>query len=61
MNYYTVYDKKTDEIIASGNARECANQMHRSVESFYCTVSRNRRGIYSKYVVVVEDAYNSED
>ena len=51
-NYYTVYDKKTEKVVAFGTARECAKQMNRSLASFYCTVSRNRSGKHHKYDIV---------
>lgn len=53
-NYYTVYDNRTDEIVATGYADECARQMNRSVSSFYCTVNRNRSGKHRKYIIVVD-------
>lgn len=52
--YYTVYERKTDKLIAFGTAKECAEQMKRSVASFYCTVSRNRLGKHHKYVIVID-------
>ena len=54
MNYYTVYNAKTDEVVACGTARECAKQMKRSLSSFYCTISRNRSGKHHKYSVVID-------
>ena len=52
MIYYTVYDNKTDDVIAFGTAAECAQQLQlSSVDSFYCLVSRKRK----KYTVVKDD------
>lgn len=50
--YYTIYEKKTEKVVAFGTAKEYAKQMNRSVSSFYCTVSRNRLGKHHKYVIV---------
>ncbi len=52
--YYTVYLRKTDEIVVSGTAVECAEKMKKSLNCFYSLVSKNRKGKHKKYVVVVE-------
>lgn len=61
MNYYTVYNAKTDEVVAGGTARECAKQMKRSLASFYCTVSRNRSGKHHKYTVVIDQDADQDE
>lgn len=61
QNYYTVYDAKTDVIVASGTAVECAKTMDRSLASFYCTVSRNRSGKHHKYSIVIDSADDDEN
>ena len=53
-SFYTVYLRKTDEIVASGTAVECAAKMNKSVNCFYSLVSKNTKGKQKKYVVVVE-------
>ncbi len=53
-NFYTVYLRKTDEIVVSGTAVECAAKMNKSVNCFHSLVSKNRKGKQKKYVVVVE-------
>ena len=56
MKYYTVYLNKTDEIVAFGTAKECAEKLHLAdVEVFYATVSKNKSGILKKYTVVVDE------
>lgn len=60
-NYYTVYNRKNETIVAFGTADECAKQMHRSLSSFYCTVSRNRKGLHKKYDVIVDCANDIEE
>lgn len=60
MKYYTVYLNATDEIVASGTAKECAQKMKRSVESFYCSVGRTRSGKHKKYTII-EEKLNSEE
>lgn len=53
--WYTIYCAKTDEIVACGGASACAKQMGRkSVDSFYCLVSRAQKGKIKKYVAVVD-------
>ena len=52
--YYTVYLRKTDEVVAFGDATECAKMLRRSVDSFYCTVNRNSNGRNKKYTIVKE-------
>lgn len=59
FNYYTVYDLKTDEIIASGNAQECAEQLGVTLNTMYKTVMLSKRGKSKKYYVLVDD--NTED
>lgn len=54
MNYYEVYDRYSDELLAKGTARECRKILgFASVDGFYCTVRRARNGISNKYRVVV--------
>lgn len=60
INYYTVYENKTDLIVAFGNAKDCARQMNRSLSSFYCTVNRNRKGLHHKYTIII-DQYSSQN
>lgn len=52
--YYTVYLKKSDELLASGYANECAEQMNISVHSFYSMVSRVKSGKNNKYEVFTQ-------
>lgn len=62
MKYYAIYKKKTDELLASGTARECQRQMgFKSPQVFYCTVSRAYRGLSSKYEVYVTEDKEDED
>ena len=55
FRYYTVWNAKTDELVADGTAAECAAIMGRSRTDFYTMVSRVKRGINKKYVVLVEN------
>lgn len=56
MKYYAIYRKKTDELLASGTAKECQKQMgFKTPQVFYCTVSRVYRGLSSKYEVFVDE------
>ena len=55
MNYYTVYNIHTDEVLTQGNARECAGALgFTSLECFRTMVSRARKGKSSRYAVIVQ-------
>lgn len=51
--YYTVYDNKTEEIVAMGLATECARAMRRSVNSFHSMVAKTRHGKNRKYTIII--------
>ena len=54
MNYYEIYDRYSDELLAKGTARECRKQHGcASLDSFYALANRARRGINQKYRVVI--------
>lgn len=55
MNYYAVYDRYSDELLAEGTARECMKALGcASVDSFYALANRSRRGTNKKYRVVIK-------
>lgn len=55
MNYYAVYDRYSDELLAEGTARECMKALGcASLDSFYALANRSRRGINKKYRVVIK-------
>ena len=56
--YYTVYNAKTDEIIASGTSGKCAEMMGTSLKGFYSIVSRTKDGKIKKYEIVVDRVKN---
>ena len=50
---YSIYDAKTDlPIVIDATAEECARVLKRSVDSFYCLVSRVRKGKIKRYEVL---------
>ena len=62
MKHYTVYSRKTDEIVAVGTSSECAKRLRLTPASFHSLVSRYKRGIPGKYEFIVEDKpYDEED
>lgn len=61
LKYYTVYLKKTDEIIASGIAIDCAVQMKKSLNGFLSMVSKNRKGIQNKYSIISETVFCDDE
>lgn len=55
-NYYAVYRKGNDEIVAFGNAEQCAKKLGlKNERQFYAFVSKTRSGIRKKYEVIVDD------
>lgn len=44
FKYYTVYDNKTDAVVAFGSAQECADKLGMKKESFYYAWSRQKTG-----------------
>jgi hypothetical protein len=60
--YYSVYDRKTDTpVFIHGTARECAKAMGVTRNSFYCYMTRNRRGEPCRYDIYVDDKEDEED
>ncbi len=55
MKYYTVYRNDTDEVVAFGTAKECADKRKMTVESFHSFVSNTRSGRTKTYSVIVEE------
>lgn len=54
--YYTVYDARTDDVLAFGNAAQCAVMLgYASSQTFHSIVSKVQHGKHKKYSVVVED------
>lgn len=60
--YYTVYDDRTDTIIAAGTSRECATKMNLTLGSFYSLVSntQTKRSLHYKYYSVVVEPLNEQ-
>lgn len=55
MNYYSVYDNRSESIVAFGNARECSEYLNIKVGSFYYAISRQkRRKKEGRYTIIVE-------
>lgn len=52
---YTVYKRKTDELLAFGSARECAKQLGITLASFYSAVSRAKTREEGRYEVFVDE------
>ena len=55
MNWYTVYLRETEEIIASGTAKQAAAALGVEIGSFYTAVTRSRTRKNYKYDFVIED------
>lgn len=53
-HYYTVYNAKTDEVLASGNAFECARLLNIRQDSFYKAVMKSNRGESKKYYILTD-------
>jgi hypothetical protein len=52
--YYAIYLRKTDELVCSGTARECAEHLGMSKTTFHAMVCKVRKGITKKWDVYVE-------
>jgi hypothetical protein len=53
MNYYEVYLRDSNQLVARGTARECRKQLGcASLDSFYALVNRSIRGINKKYYAI---------
>ena len=62
MKYYTVYREDSDEIIAFGNAIQCAEILGlKDARQFHAFVSKMRSGLRKRYKVVVEEYDEKED
>lgn len=58
--YYAMYLRKTDELVCSGSAKECAQQLGISCDLFRCRVHKALSGKIKKWDVYVDD-YDEED
>ena len=59
---YAVYDAKTDELLAFGNAEQCTKLLDMKNEvSFRKMVWLYTHGRIQKYAVVVMDGYGEEE
>lgn len=59
--YYTVYDARTDEVLAFGNAAQCAAMLGcANARIFHSIVSKVWHGRVKKYAVVAEDLDKEE-
>ena len=53
--YYTVYDNTNDEILAFGDAKQCAKKLQlKDARQFHAFVSKTRSGLRKRYTVVVD-------
>ncbi len=53
-NIYSVINKATKEIVATGSASECAEKLSITIRSFYDLVSRAKKGLDTRYDIVIE-------
>ena len=60
MRWYTVYDRKSEEIITCGPAQRVAAVLGMNMDSFYCSVCRSSTGKQRKYEYVVEQIDKKE-
>ena len=62
MNMYSVYERPTDRpIVIYGTARECAEALGITRESFYKQLIREKRGVPPKSYEIFEDGPESEE
>lgn len=62
MNYYTVYDNKTDEIVCHGNSKQVADFLGIKFDSLYYAITRqnNGRSKNPRYSIVIDYPGESE-
>lgn len=59
--YYTVFLAKTDEVVAFGNAEQCAKKLGlKNARQFHAVVSKTSSGIHKRYVIVKEPLDDDE-
>lgn len=62
VNYYSVYLKKTDELVAQGSAEECTEQLgYTCVTTFYSMLTRTKQGKLNKYVFIRHEGEEEYD
>ena len=55
QKYYTIYDKKTERIVAFGDSDECTKQLGlKNREQFYAHVSKTRSGYLKRHEIITE-------
>ena len=59
--YYSVYDSKTETMIAFGTSKECAEKLGIKVESFYYAISRQNRGVGKRKYSIIGEKLESSD
>lgn len=55
MKRYTCYNRRTEEILACGTAKQVSQALGMKMGSFYTAVSRSRTWENYKYDFVIED------
>lgn len=61
-NWYSVYNKATDELLASGTAAECAQALGwKNAGTLYKTIYRERRSGSTHYEFYSEPYYENEE
>lgn len=60
-NSYTVWDRKTDElVILDGTSKECAKAMGITIQSFYSYLCKSKKGIIRWDIEATKPMINSE-
>lgn len=55
MTWYTVYDARSDEVLAIGTGRECAQALGVTSSTFYCSLSRMNAGRKCYLTILAEE------
>ena len=63
LKYYTVYDRKTEQVVAFGSAQECADRLGIKIGSFYYAWSRQKTGRVKagKYFITADSYFTKEE
>ena len=53
-NYYALYLRKTDKLVCSGSAKDCAEQLGVTLRNFYALTNKVLHGKIKKWDVYIE-------
>lgn len=61
IKHYCIHLRNSDEIVAAGNAAECAKVLNMTVKDFLTMVKENLKGKHRKYIINILDFDDEEE